>query len=302
MADNKKSKNRLGRVSRSGDTQIFLRGLMEKTKSKATSTLNQDPNEKDAFTIDGEKTGSDLSVPGVTKLLNRKKLNLSSNKEAKPQERPKEPPAPPTPPAPPLETAPVDLTHSMIIEQRVAHSFTAPAAKIQPVLRRSQAVPAKALNFWSEKTLKSGIDPLARGLSSLLGKGVKGGLFLAPTKPPAGSPVPHFVASAYFGGKDRLSVWSGLRWDPAIVPEIWNHFVKAGFIDLPPPGTTTNQLSTRNLLRGAFAIQSQEWLTLIRVGPPNSCRGVLALLSDKTLANELQASLALIQAPFTPKK
>jgi hypothetical protein len=138
-------------------------------------------------------------------------------------------------------------------------------------------------------------------LANLLEKGAISALFLAITPPPAGSPVPHFLGTAAAfaptgaaTSKTKLELWSGLKWDPTVVPELWNYFVRAGFVELSPPGTMTNVASTRNVVRAAFGCAPDEWLTLVSAGTPNACRGVLAILSKASLQHVLAGAMVLI--------
>jgi hypothetical protein len=78
--------------------------------------------------------------------------------------------------------------------------------------------------------------------------------------------------------------------------------VRNGAVEIPPPGTMTNMESSRNVVRSAFGCASMEWLTLVRVGPQNSCRGVLALVSNQSIFQAIEASKAWLSAKPEPKK
>ena len=162
--------------------------------------------------------------------------------------------------------------------------------------RRADRKAVAELIQWDLAKLKTGKDPLGQGLAQLFAKGVTSALFLAIQPPPEGSPVPHFLASAAVLPKDKLGLWAGLKWDPTVVPELWNYFIRAGQVELSPPGTMTNITSNRNVVRGAFGVDKDEWLMLVRVGTADSCRGVVALLAPKSLLPAVTAALPLLQA------
>jgi hypothetical protein len=139
---------------------------------------------------------------------------------------------------------------------------------------------------------------LAKGLENLFGKGAVSALFLSLTPPPAGARAPHFSATALSGDVSRKVVWTGLKWDPSVVPAAWNYFIKVGYVELAPPGANTDQMSQRNVLRAAFGIQPNEWLLLIQIGPQNACRGALAVITKRSIVPELhQAITAFRRAP-----
>ncbi|MEK6704837.1 MAG: hypothetical protein AABZ06_03535 [Bdellovibrionota bacterium] len=160
---------------------------------------------------------------------------------------------------------------------------------------------SKKLILWEKDTLLRGSDPIGKGLISLIEKGATSSLFLTISPPKPNSPVPHFISTAALNPGDRSSIWEGLCWDPMISPELWNYFTKAGFAELSPPGTATNLQSTRNLMRAAFGIMPDEWLLLIRTGPLNACRGILAVVSEKSLISDLVAVLPLLVSPLHRK-
>ena len=275
--------------------------------------------EKTSFTVDAEHTAGN-TMPSVSKLLNRKRFEKSKRSEALPNEIPPglslEPTgspdeisvsnsasgvsgvvlvpdtaiqmrSTPVPPPPPRST------------QKGPTSTDGPTQlQVRPVAvspeRRSQS----RLVTWTTAQLQSGGDPMGKGLAFLLEKGAKHVVFLAvQTQPGGGTPV--FKASACLTPeRPRIVLWSGLTWDPRLIPEVWAHFVKNGWLEFPPPGTMTQAQSTRNVLRAAFGITSQEWLTLVRVGPADACRGVAVLVSTQTLTAAIPGALPHMQAPI----
>jgi hypothetical protein len=168
-------------------------------------------------------------------------------------------------------------------------------ATIQPAKRRSNPTPSQKLILWDTKVLESGIDPLGKGIALMMKKGALSVLFLSITLPP-GSPVPHFSSSAAVLPKNKDKIWTGLRWDPTVVPEMWNYFIKSGNVELSPPGTQTVLSSSRNVIRAAFGLQADEWLLLVRAGPANACRGIVAFVSKSSLQTPLVEALPLLNA------
>ena len=218
-------------------------------------------------------------------------------------------PAPPAPapapmkaPAPPVPmktpSAPAAPTGPSV---RVSVGGHAPST-VQPS-SRSQRPVARPPTTWTMEMLKGGPDPLGKGLSILLEKGAQSALFLAITPPPPGAKIPHFsAAAAARPTPDKLRLWTGLRWDPAVVPQVWNSILKSGYIEFHPPGQVTNIGSRRNTIRAAFGLGSEEILLLIRVGPVAACRGILAIYSDRSLLMELGPILTLFNTPLPLQK
>jgi hypothetical protein len=270
------------------------------------------------FTIQ-ERTQTGANVPSVTKLLNRKSLALKKDPPQSPAASPSLS-IPSSPPSITLEEPPVTASspseisihfetsepehfkpEHLEIESRDKTSSSS-LPKIQPASpNRRNSHPNSPILIWDAQILKSGSDPLGKGIVEMLRKGASSALFLAITPPPAGSPTPHFVSTAAVLPQDKLTLWTGLKWDPTVVPELWNYFVKAGTAELSPPGTLTNQASTRNVVRTAFGVRRTEWLLLVRVGSPQACRGVIALISTQSLMSEVSSVLPLLTADL-PKK
>jgi hypothetical protein len=151
--------------------------------------------------------------------------------------------------------------------------------------------------------LKGGPDPLGKGLSILLERGAATALFLSISPPPPGAKIPHFTAvAAARPSREKLTIWTGLRWDPANVPQVWNQLLKSGYVEFHPPGNVTHIGSTRNTIRTAFGLGQEEILLLIRVGPVAACRGVLAVYSTRSLLMELGPILTLFNTPLPLQK
>ncbi len=252
------------------------------------------------FSSPDQEAQSGISLSIDTLHLSQKTAHSSSLNEASASSAPLE-----------IEIA---LDSSMVIEGRAAPmtgnsdvktltpsatektQSTSSSLKIQRAKPREDRKPLQRLALWETRKLKAGADPLGKGLAIMLERGAFSSLFLAITPPPAGSPVPHFTATAAVAAQAQLQIWTGLKWDPTIAPELWNQFVRSGMAELAPPGTSTDIKSNRNIVRAAFGMRSHEWLTLVRAGTAQSCRGVLALISEKSLMTELSSALPLIQA------
>ena len=199
--------------------------------------------------------------------------------------------------APTIETRKPNSTQAKDDSQTMVLREPPAAAKPQPVARRAERrVIASKLLLWHPKLLKEGKDPLGKGIVAMLDRGASSALFLAITAPPANCPVPHFVGTAAVMPQEKLAIWTGVKWDPTVAPEIWNQFIKNGYVELSPPGTLTNMKSNRNIGRAAFGIRKDEWLLLVRVGPANSCRGLLAIVSRKSLLADFAVVLPFFAA------
>jgi hypothetical protein len=155
---------------------------------------------------------------------------------------------------------------------------------------------------WTREDLSVGSDPLGKALVSLIDGGVSKALFLAIQSTP-GNTLPVFAASAAVNAGTKSAIWTGLRWDPQVLPDIWNQLVTVGYVELPPPGTMTNMHSARNVSRAAFDIGNEECLALVRVGTAQQCRGILVLTSRKSLIASVKQVLPLLSAaPVATKK
>lgn len=254
---------------------------------------NQQVN-SNPFTINSEKT---KEMPSLNLLLNRKKLELNQN----------------VAPSPPPEKIQIEKSKFEIeinlrpgdnpleIEStstpfKAKNEDTKSNPRIQKSQRKNSVKPAENLVLWDLLSLKNSTDSLGKALSYLFEKGASSGLFLAITPPPQGSSVPLFLSTAAIEPQDRLNLWTGLQWDPRILPEVWNFFLKIGIVEFAPPGTMTNIMSNRNVIRGAFGVSQEEWLSLLRVGEINACRGVVALISKTSLQLPLRQALRMMNA------
>jgi hypothetical protein len=287
----------------------------------------------DDFTVDHDSSGI-VTMPSITLLLNRKTFTVSKRSDEKGATKSggngepsasKSNPVLPPPLAPHLNSAPqstpkteteprtgITLSGSDDLNLEIQRSSAEGQPEpVKSAVRVQTARPSSAeqrgaqrVTLWDSKQLKSGHDPLGLGLALMLDRGARQALFLAILPAPAGSPVPHFLASAAIAPRDRLKLWTGLKWDPTIVPALWNLFVRTGHAELPPPGTQTDIASNRNVVRAAFGVGPDEWLLLVRTGTLENCRGVLALISDKSMLPALVQAIPLLATPVstTPAK
>jgi len=197
----------------------------------------------------------------------------------------------------------LDIPDAVATTEPVPEAQPEPQPSKVPVLKPAKRKPPRAqLIRWDLATLKTGTDPLAKGLADLFQSGqVNAALFLSILPPPEGSPAPHFMSTAAVNPQGRSRLWAGLKWDPSLTPMVWNAIVKTASAELPPPGTSTNLQSSRNVTRSSFGVEPEEWLMLVRVGTPQNCRGILVILSKVSLIAEVQKNLQLFQTPLTSK-
>ena len=234
------------------------------------------------------------------------------------------PQVPPAPPTPPKKTA--SFSEKNAIELDAAQSPPARPPKIKKAShqRKLSVIPAKSsrrnsladrhsppsalgltasrasslkpLIQWSLETLRQSPDPLAQGLLDLIQNGAQKALFLIQAQNPDSQRVPIFTYSAAFQAQEKTQLWTGLQWDPRLVPDYWSQMIRKGYFELDPSGPETVVTSGRNVTRGAFGLDDHEWLTVMNVGPKEACRGLLAVVSLQSLSAVLPQALEKIQA------
>ncbi|HUP58404.1 MAG TPA: hypothetical protein VM598_13180, partial [Bdellovibrionota bacterium] len=191
----------------------------------------------------------------------------------------------------------------LVLEEEPKPVRSAPTTSTVHASRRAKREEAKPPITWTAEMLRKGSDPLGKGLSCLLDRGATHALFLAIAPPAPGGKLPQFVSAASTQiSRDRIALWTGLKWDPSSAPAVWSQILKGGYIELPPPGAVTNIGSGRNTIRAAFGMSRDEILLLIRVGPVSACRGVLAVFSEKSLIMDLTPILTLFNTPLPQGK
>jgi len=311
----------------------------ENNKSKEFIDTENDS----AFSMDQSQSLA-LEVPGITKLLNRKKLAKESNPDQSPKEAPSRNEAPPSkiPPSPSkrpsLPTAleaieipnlemPSDFQlelagdpHNLAINDKKTseiikdnkktnqkipeevsikidaapepvlpppHKEKEPNLRVLKIQKPKKIPHHDSFALWNRESLHISSDPMAHALIQLLDQGVLSAVFLALSIANK-SEQPRFISKGGIGPKSQLLYWKGMIWDPLLIPDLWNSFVKLGLVELPPPNAHTSVNSNRNVLRRAFGVNPDHWFTLVRVGSVKACRGVLTLISTTSVLQEVQ--------------
>lgn len=274
---------------------MILNSLADESMKRGLSFMAASPKKPgsgegtSSFTVDHENTGI-AEMPSVTRLLNRKKLGLKSTPSPEPPATP-----PPLPEAithsEPQNGAPMEIEISADLAPSTAN-------KIKAAIRstaRPAGKGAEKLITWELAILRAGADPLGKALALVLPKPAQSALFLS-AEIRKGATAPLFKAkAAVLPEPKRAALWNGLQWDPQSLPELWNAFLKAGIVELPPPGSITIVESVRNGVRGAFGIGPDEHLTLILAGSPKACRGIVILTSKAPLGQSLGEALPLFR-------
>lgn len=202
-------------------------------------------------------------------------------------------------PEPAAEADPVAGVDSAVAaapEQGTPAQGVSVTAKKSAGRRNRSVTPQKPLIVWTPSALKSDRDPLAQALTAFLSYGVTQALFLAIQPPPPGSTAPIFAATAAVNAGAKAAIWAGLNWDPSILPHVWAQIISVGFSEQPPPGSMTDIQSARNVARSAFDVGSDEFLVIIRVGNTQLCRGLLVLISPKSMLGHVQKLMSTLSA------
>ena len=218
-------------------------------------------------------------MPSIAQLLQRKvRSPTSTSKKPKPEGRQA---APPKPAAQKTKASSGATGESHV--------------KIQPQSRKE--VRPQSLEIWETGMMDQSTDPVAQALKIFFDQGARSVLYLTMTPNPP-TTIPLFVSSATLLPGMRLETWTGMKWDPTLTPEVWNDLLKEGFLEYSPPADSTVATSPRNVLRAAFGLEPNEWLLLTGVGPQPYFRGILALLSEESLAGILKDTAAFLSAPL----
>lgn len=291
---------------------------MPQSSRKSEGTLT-------SFTVDADVSGVH-EMPGITKLLNRKKLESSSTYT---QSTPTTPPPfhPPTPPQTGVELSiqleslgqtplPVDPNPGISLSLEPAEislpeatvvlstPVTEPSAVTRPA-RAARPRSAAALEQWETASLKRSAEPLHKAICALADHGVKEILYFSPQQPghslthsqinsPA-APLQFAATAALTQLPARLSLWQGIRWNMAKFPDLWQEFQNTGRVDFTAPGTVTQIQSTRNIMRTSLGLGSDasQHLTLLRVGSAKNPQGLIAAISASPLSEFPEALLTL---------
>jgi hypothetical protein len=168
-----------------------------------------------------------------------------------------------------------------------------PPTPVQRAGRRKGPTTVPKLQEWDRAMLATNADPVAKTLTFLFEHGGMGAVFMAPL-PGSSAQNVEFYATAGVADPMKKLVWNGLTWKPLLVQELWLDLLKEGCLELSPPQLDTVATSHRNVVRGAFGLEAGEWLTLLRVGSAQACRGILVIVSRNSLAKAAPQALQMI--------
>jgi|GEM_PF-910903 hypothetical protein len=152
------------------------------------------------------------------------------------------------------------------------------------------------LKKWELYELGQSSDPLGKAIIQMLQRGAHCALFMAISSPEKNSSLPIFKTTAATPADSRIPLWSGIKWKPELLPEVWNSFLKSGQIEFGPPSSQSMPTRARNIMRAAFGVSPSEWFIFVRVGSAQSCRGVIAFFSKQSLLSELAHVLPLLNS------
>ncbi len=272
---------------------------------------SNDPN----YTVDGDQTQTG-QMPGITRLLNRKKLGLSTPSAASvPVPTPPSSPIPTAAPAQaekveaaPREIVISDSAETLEFELRAQIGSASPpsteapgeapalsVAKVQRAKNVERRSPER-LKQWNSSELSSGTTPIEKALVVLMAQGGKSSLWmeLKGALPPAESTL-CFGGTAFLGSREQAETWTGLKWTPGLTPDLWEQLSSVRYLEFAPPGPETLVTSSRNLIRAAFGVQINEFLLLLPAGSQQGIHGVLAVLSQVSLVTIAKRVLPVLE-------
>jgi hypothetical protein len=224
---------------------------------------NDQPNSP--FTLDN-LGGDPVEMPSVTKLLNRKKLGLTSNPETKTISKPR-----------PISTAKAIPGQPQI-------------QKAKPRKGRSNS---PKIAYWTPEALATATDTFQKAVHYLTQKGARQVLLLTPP-----DPVSHAQSDARFDAlcaymtEDKEELWSGLSLSPSLIPDIWKKLFTQGIYEIVPSLSQKHQDESAAFLIKAFGLKATEFFVIVRCGSPNACTGILALVSPFSLTKEIAAAFS----------
>ncbi|MDR3607674.1 MAG: hypothetical protein P4M08_09870 [Oligoflexia bacterium] len=225
-----------------------------------SNSNNQPPGNKKegtnpVFTIDSDQA-QHVTMPGITKLLNRKKLELAESR-AKATNSVKTPSTqePQRQPPPPPKSVP----------------------KIQPVARRGNtrnltSSSMSRMRLWKGAELAESPEALLKGVHTLsLKSSVRALLF-------SGSPL---RATAAYEPGELLSLWEGLTFNGEFFFDLWTEILNTGILNLGQGKPT--ETGSRRLFRNSLGLKPEDWLLVIRSGSGGTGK-LLILISDQELS------------------
>jgi hypothetical protein len=175
---------------------------------------------------------------------------------------------------------------------------------LAPPRRASRpSAPVSPLTVWNDQQLKASEDPMEKGIALLCERtGAKALFFKLETS----GLLPTFLASSTLGADDtQTATWQGMGINPTLISTIWNDFLKKGFYEVAPisgTGTGSVQKNAFKALRIAFGLTEAQWLIIVRSGPAQACRGILAFVGDQSMTTHLSALFSLLGAATPEQK
>ena len=227
-----------------------------------------------AFSLD-DKTG--MQIPSVTRLLNRVDIQraMQDKKTALTPAPFRAPVAPPAAPPKPVAVAAV-----------------LPA---QSKKQRTQVPLAK----WKKEFLERSKENLSQAASQIVAAGGEHILSLAKnallkSARDAWLANAAFTESAYFE-----NCWKGLRWEAKSLPGILKILATEGVVEIEPAGpASTEEMAS---LRKVCGARPNEWVTLLRVGSASDFRGILLMISQKSVAEKARSLISSLATPPVAK-
>ncbi|MGK5087570.1 hypothetical protein WDW86_08430 [Bdellovibrionota bacterium FG-2] len=251
-----------------------------------------------SFTVDATNPGV-TQMPGITKLLNRKKLGLPGGTKMVSLPSALPPGAPPGPPpmkAPPIVLAAppraeisiqlVDIQINDALPLPVEPTHSIRKAVVHPATRRQERRSTYRIKLWKKEELSKSSDPLEAALNIFLQASATRALFMtqiANQSPGNGTHI--FCGHGAIGERTYLALWTGFLWNTSLTPEVSSQLFKAkdnrGWIEL----ALIQAHDANNSFRRAVGCDSEEFLSLYICGPQNAPTGILMVFSKSSLAS-----------------
>jgi len=266
------------------------------------------------FMHNSEFTGE---VPTLTTLLNRKKLQLSTeareardvtrtNLTVNTQEFRKQ--VEPSVPEPAEENEEPQIEYTSYVQasepdapvRKPSTQTQAPVAdpgpsKVLPTNRpraksndqdyRDEQNPAppspgrSELLLWDPAMMAKSPNPFANALAKVM-RLIPEGLYMAISQEGGATRrVPLFKSHAAFtGSEERMSQLTGIYWDPEYYPDLWKSLLQTGVAETAP--------GTHEPLKAKFGYQKDVTLLIALVGPATACRGLAVFASKNSIKDK----------------
>ncbi len=265
-----------------------------------------------SFTVDATNPGV-TQMPGITKLLNRKKLGLPPAVSGGTSGETKGLAPPPFSPVSPVSHPRMEIEIKEPTVRLVDIQINAPEpvtatitravkkAMVHPATRREERRSTFRITLWKKQELEKSATPLEKAISLLLQTSAKTStnraFFMAQITqqaPRSGArATPVFRSHSAIGERTYLSLWTGFLWNTSLTPEISEQIFKAGashgLLELAPvqvPGQAPlapQQNEAHQSFRRAVGCDVEDYLSLFVCGPLNSPTGVLIVFSKASL-------------------